>query len=352
MISHAGHHESHWHGAAAHPRRRRSALFIALIAFLSVLAVAGGAIVGGGLLYAGSVASTFSSTVKHIPNAFPPAATRPVAVSTGAMNILLIGSDSRGDPTTIGATGTSDQRSDTLMLVHIDADRRNVYVMSIMRDLWVPIPGNGTAKINAALAWGGTPLVVQTVEQLLGTPIDHVAIIDFQGLAGMTDALGGVDVDSPVGFTTVLKPHYTFVKGINHLDGAQALAFARERYAFPTADYQRVADQQALIKAIVSKVLSRSTLADPAAMTAFVAAMGRYLSVDEKFDLPTIIGLAASMRLDGASSIHTFTMPTGGTGTSADGQSIVNVDQNSLAALRTAYAHDQLGTVAQSTRAR
>lgn len=344
MITHAGHPEPHGHGRAAHPRHRRSALFIALIAFLSVLAVAGGALVGGGLLYAGSVASTFTSTVSHIPRAFPPAATRPVAVSTGAMNILLIGSDSRGDPTTIGETRTSNQRSDTMMLVHVDADRRNVYVMSIMRDLWVPIPGNGTAKINAALAWGGTPLVIQTVEQLLGTHIDHVAIIDFQGLAGMTDALGGVDVDSPVGFTTVLKPHYTFVKGLNHLDGAQALAFARERYAFPTADYQRVANQQVLIRAVVSKVLSRSTLTDPAATTAFVGAMGKYLSVDEKFDLPTMIGLAASMRLDGASSIHTFTMPTGGTGTSADGQSIVNLDEASLPALRTAFADDSLGT--------
>ncbi|MEO7018073.1 MAG: LCP family protein, partial [Leifsonia sp.] len=62
----------------------------------------------------------------------------------------------------------SNQRSDTMMLVHIDADRKDVYVMSIMRDTWVPIPGNGTAKINAALAWGGTPLAIQTVEQLLG----------------------------------------------------------------------------------------------------------------------------------------------------------------------------------------
>ena len=171
------------------------------------------------------------------------------------MNILLLGSDSRGATTSVGAAGVSDQRSDTMMLVHIDADRKNVYVMSIMRDLWVPIPGNGTAKINAALAWGGTPLAIQTVEQLLGARIDHVAIIDFQGLKAMTDALGGVDVDSPVAFTTVKSPHYTFSQGLNHLDGDQALAFARERYAFATADYQRVADQQALLRGILNKLL-------------------------------------------------------------------------------------------------
>jgi LCP family protein required for cell wall assembly len=317
-------------------------------AFLGVAMLVAGGVLGGGIYYAGSVASTFNSTVTHIPRAFPPAATRPVPVATGAMNILLLGSDSRGDPTAVGPTGVSNQRSDTMMLVHIDADRKDVYVMSIMRDTWVPIPGNGTAKINAALAWGGTPLAIQTVEQLLGAHIDHVAIINFQGLEGMTDALGGVDVNSPVGFTTVLKPHFTFVKGLNHLDGAHALSFARERYAFPTSDYQRVADQQLLIRAIVDKVLSRATLTDPAELNSFVSAMGKYLSVDQQFDLPTMIGLATSMRLAGASSIHTFTMPTAGTGTSADGQSIVNLDQAALPALRAALADDGLAAFVAS----
>ncbi|WP_231371203.1 LCP family protein [Cryocola sp. 340MFSha3.1] len=333
-----------WHRRTPRTSHRRSPLAIVLTTLLAVATVVAGCLVGGGLFYAGSVASTFNSTVTHIPRAFPPAETRPTPVSTGAMNILLIGSDSRGDPTTVGQATESNQRSDTMMLVHIDADRKDVYIMSIMRDLWVPIPGKGTAKINAALAWGGTPLVIQTVEQLLQTHIDHVAIIDFQGLEGMTDALGGVDVDSPVGFTTVKKPHYTFVQGMNHLDGAQALAFARERYAFPTADYQRVANQQALLRAIVAKLLSRGTLTDPAAVTSFAGATGRYLSLDEQFDLPTMIGLAASMRLDGPSSIHAFTMPTAGTGTSSDGQSIVNVDEGSLPALRSALADDALGT--------
>lgn len=341
QTAHSHHRRNRRPSTAPH---RRSRVSIVLTTILAIATVVAGSVVGGGLFYAGSVASTFNSAVTHIPRAFPEAASRPTPVSTGAMNILLIGSDSRGDPTTVGQATTSNQRSDTMMLVHIDADRKDVYVMSIMRDLWVPIPGKGTAKINAALAWGGTPLAIQTVEQLLGTHIDHVAIIDFQGLEGMTDALGGVDVDSPVGFTSSKKPHYTFVKGLNHLDGAQALAFARERYAFPTADYQRVANQQALLQAIVHKLLSSGTLTDPAAVTSFAGAVGRYLKVDAQFDLPTMIGLAASMRLSGASSIHAFTMPTAGTGTSPDGQSIVKVDEGSLPALRSALADDALGT--------
>ncbi|WP_374009919.1 LCP family protein [Leifsonia sp. LS-T14] len=356
MTAHAGHAHPHWGGpgrgaprpSAARPgdvraRRRHSRLFVVIASTIAVILLTVSAVVVSGLVYAGNVAAKFDSSVTHIQRAFPPAATRPAALHTNAMNILVLGSDSRGDPTTVDATGVSNQRSDTMMLVHIDADRKDVYVMSIMRDLWVPIPGNGTAKINAALAWGGTPLAIQTVEQLLGTRIDHVAIIDFQGLKAMTTALGGVDVDSPVAFTTVKSPHYVFSKGLNHLDGDQALAFARERYAFPTADYQRVADQQALVKGLIDKLTQGSTLADPGKVTAFAGALGSHLSVDRQFDLPTILALAASMRLAGASSIHTFTMPTAGTGTSADGQSIVNLDQSSLPALQAALAQDALG---------
>ncbi|WP_285114212.1 LCP family protein [Leifsonia sp. fls2-241-R2A-40a] len=340
MVSYAVHHTPHYET----PRRRHHWWFVALAIVVAAIAAVVAVVFGGGAIYAGSVASTFDSHVSHIQQAFPASGTRPAATQTGAMNILLLGSDSRGAPTDVGSTGVSNQRADTMMLVHIDADRQNVYVISIMRDMWVPIPGNGSAKINAALAWGGTPLVVQTLEQLLGARIDHVAIVDFSGLKDMTNVLGGLDVDSPVAFTTVRAPHYSFVKGMNHVDGDQALAFARERYAFPTADYQRVADQQALIRAFGSKLMSFSVLTDPGKLTAFAAATGSYVSVDQGFGLQTMLGLAASMRLSGLSSIHTFTLPTAGTGTSADGQSIVNVDPAAIAQLRTALANDTLST--------
>ena len=343
LVSYAVHHPHHHHTAS---ERRHHWWFVALAAVVIAVAAAVTVVVGGGAIYAGSVASSFDSHVSHIQRAFPPASTRPAATQTGAMNILVLGSDSRGAPTSVGATGISNQRADTMMLVHVDADRKNVYVMSIMRDSWVAIPGNGTAKINAALAWGGTPLVVQTVEQLLGTRIDHVAIIDFTGLKAMTNAIGGVDVDSPVAFTTVKSPHYSYVKGMNHLDGDQALAFARERYAFPTADYQRVADQQALMRAFGAKLLSFSVLSDPGKLTSFAAATGSYVSVDQGFSLQAMLGLAASMQLSGLSSIHTFTLPTAGTGTSDDGQSIVNLDMGALVQLRAALANDTLSAFA------
>ena len=101
------------------------------------------------------------------------------------MNFLLLGSDSRGQ---------DRGRSDVMMLVHSDPDRAKLYLISLPRDLWVPIPGHGTDKINAAYAYGGAPLAVQTVENLLKVRIDNVALTDFTGFFRLIDDLGGVTV--------------------------------------------------------------------------------------------------------------------------------------------------------------
>jgi LCP family protein required for cell wall assembly len=255
------------------------------------------------------------------------------------MNILLMGSDSRADATSIDEAGPSDQRTDTMMLMHVDADRKNVYVMSIMRDLWVPIPGHGEAKINAAFAYGGAPLTVQTVEQLLQTRIDHVAIIDFEGFKGMTDALGGVDVFSQKGFTA---RGTTIVEGLNHLEGDDALNFVRERYSFTDGDYTRVKNQQAFMTAIVDKVISRDTLTDPAKISSFVGSVSEYLSVDDTLDAGTLANLGVSLRGVTKSDIKFFTVPTSGTGRSADGQSIVNLNTEALPRLQEALRDDTM----------
>jgi LCP family protein required for cell wall assembly len=228
-----------------------------------------------------------------------------------------------------------------MMLVHVDADRENVYVMSIMRDLYVPIPGHGSNKINAAFAYGGSPLTVQTVEQLLGVRIDHVAIIDFEGFKGMTTALGGVDVFSPQAFSS---GPYSYVAGLNKLEGDKALLFVRERYAFADADFTRVKNQQAFVRGLANTILSRSTLTDPGKVSAFVTAMSPYLTVDKQFDIGTIASLGVSLRSIDASKMHFFTIPTAGTG-SIGGQSIVNVDQVGLDAVKAALGNDSLNNV-------
>src|SRR5690606_2503774 len=141
------------------------------------------------------------------------------------------------------------QRSDVMMLVHIPADRSGVYIMSFPRDLYVDIPGHGKDRINAALAFGGVPLTVTTVENYTGVPIDHVALIDFEGVKSLVDSLGGVEVDVPQDFES---GGHRFTEGTQHVDGEQALAFVRARKNFADGDFQRNRNQQSLLKGIAA----------------------------------------------------------------------------------------------------
>ena len=342
---------------------------IALVVFVTVALVTIAA-VG---IYAFTLTRAFDSGTEKISNAFPdeatrpraaPGATAPGAIATDAaatdapapvdpsaaldavpagqaQNILLLGSDTRG------ATGKDladirGERSDTMMVVHVPADRKNLYVMSILRDSWVEVPGHGQAKINAALSWGGVPLAVQTVENLLGTRIDHVAVVDFSGFEQVTDALGGVDINNPIGFDSYHLKGRFFDEGLQHLTGAEAIAFARERYAFQDGDFQRVRNLQLIIKSLLSAMMHKSVLADPVRTSGLLETVTPFLAVDEGFDSAYLTALAWGLREVREPQVTFFTMPTDGTGTSDDGQSIVNVDWAGLAAVREGLQTDTL----------
>lgn len=325
--------------AAARRSRRRLAWRIASVAVaVLVFGVAGVAGVS-----AWHLSRSFDTQVEKIPNAFPTnQATRPRVLegeAARAQNVLFLGSDTRG--TKRGTLADiSGQRSDTIMVVHIPADRQNVQVMSIMRDSWLTIPGHGEAKVNAALSWGGVALAVETVEGLLGVRVDHVAVIDFEGFQGVTDALGGVDLDNPVGFSATHSTARSFPKGPLHLDGAEALAFVRERYAFSDGDFQRVRNQQLLIRALLAGILARRTLVSPGEIGSLVGAVTPHLAVDDGLSLAYLAGIGVELRDLRADDVTFFTLPTNGTGTSPDGQSIVNVDWGEFEAVRTAFQTD------------
>lgn len=329
--------------AANQPTRRRR-WRRTLLAVSLCLAIA----VGVSIAYAVNLGRTFDAGTQKIANAFPsevarPPAATPLRGSATAQNILLLGSDTRG---TIGGSigDLTGQRSDTIMILHIPADRQNLFVMSILRDSWLEIPGHGQAKINAALSYGGVPLAVQTVEGLLDVRIDHVVVADFSGFKGVTDALGGVDVANPVGFvSSKIEGHY-FAQGTVRMNGAEALAFVRERYAFADGDFQRVRNQQQFLKAVLSKALSASTLSNPLRVQGLVGAVAPYLAVDSGFNAAYVAGLAMELREVRVGDTTFFTLPTAGTGTSSDGQSIVNIDRDKLATLKQAFVTDALGT--------
>lgn len=321
------------------PKRHPVRITIFTLAALVVIA----AVVAGGYIF--SLASSFDGKTEKIGDAFPAESQRPQkqASNADAVNILLLGNDARG-----GSGETEDLagvpnagRSDTMMLVHVPGDRKNVYATSIMRDTWVPIPGEGTHKINSAFSFGGVPLAVRTIEGLLDTRIDHVASVDFEGFKGLTDALGGVDVDVPVGFTSMHGNH-TFEAGPTHMNGDQALGFVRERYAFKDGDYQRVRDQQIFVKALIGKLLDKDTLTNPGRISDAVGELSPYLSVDETLSATAVGKLGLSLKSIRTDKIHFFTLPNNGTSRSSDGQSIVLPDDEAIDGLAAALTDDDV----------
>ncbi|WP_245827935.1 LCP family protein [Sinomonas mesophila] len=269
----------------------------------------------------------------------------------GPMNILIMGSDIRGSAQQAlqgqAATGgTTDQHADMIMLIHIPEDRRRIYGISIMRDSWIPVPGHGDSKINASLGSGGPQLVVDAVSGLLKTRIDHYVLTDFDGFKALTDALGGVDVNVTVPFTADFDTHHTFTPGMNKLDGQAALEFVRARYVFPDGDFQRVRNQQTFVRAVIGQLLSTGKVRDPASAIGIIAAVSPHLVVDKSFDPMTMAALGYALRdVDPASSVF-FTLPTSGTGTSPDGQSIVLPDHAGIAEVSAALASDGLADYA------
>lgn len=304
------------------PKRRGRKVLLGFFIFFLV------ALIGIGItlfVYIGSLSRSFDEKVTAVPSASAfPEGQRPH--DTDSTTILLLGSDKR--PEGGGELNRAGERADSIMLVNIPATGNDVYVMSIMRDTWVDIPGYGEGKINSAYQNGGMPLMVQTLEGLFNTHIDQVMSVDFAGFEGLTDALGGVTVDVPQEFTTREGEHFS--AGPTTMDGAKALAFVRERYAFTDSDYSRVENQRAYIRALMDRFLDPSTLTNPGKISETVDTISPYLTVSEGLDSGYIRGLVPSLVGTTNSDIRMFTVHTNGIGTSADGQSIVLPDYEAM----------------------
>ena len=293
-----------------------------LIVLLGIVALVG--------VYGFSQLSSFQGKSHTFEASFPSdEAKRPEA--TGATNILLLGSDSRGGS---GETENlpsvpNGGRADTMMLVHIPARGGKAYVMSIMRDFWVDIPAHGEAKINAALAFGGVPKVVETVEGLVGVRIDHVAGVDFEGFTNVVNALGTVTIDVPKAFNSGVKKGHHFAAGPQEMDSETALAFVRERKAFADGDYQRVRNQQAFMKGVFSQLASREVLLNPSKTTETIDSLAPAITLDENLDTFTMLQLAPQMAGVRGSDIKTFTLPNKGVGWAGQ-QSVVWPDYDKI----------------------
>ncbi|KAB1641677.1 LCP family protein [Gulosibacter chungangensis] len=277
--------------------------------------------------------------IEQIENAFPDDSKRPAPFDgeDAPLNILLLGSDSRADSSESLLTDLGS-RADTIIVAHISGDRESIQLMSIMRDSWVEIPGHGEMKINAALSLGGVPLMVETVESLIDQRIDHVAMIDFNGFKGVTDALGGVTVHNQYAFSS---GGHDFPVGPITLSGDQALVFVRERYSFEDGDYQRVANQQLFLKAAMSQLISRDTLTNPGKLNELLGAVTPYVATDSSLNGQAMFNLGTSMTSVRTRDVNNFTLPTDGTGMIGD-ESVVYVNWDELETLREKFATDDL----------
>jgi len=251
-------------------------------------------------------------------------------------NILLLGSDTR---TGADAALVSGSRADTIMLMHIPADGKGVYIVSIMRDTWVNIPGYGTAKVNAALNYGGISLQVATIENLVGVKIDHVAEIEFEGFKSLVNAIGGVDVQVPFAFTSNI---WTFTPGLMHLNGSSALSFVRERYSFADGDYQRVRNQRAFLRGLYNTMKAKGALSNIASFQSSIESLTDYMRVDSGLNAAQIAQIAAPVLTSGDTTMRMTTLPNAGPGWSYDGQSIILVNQEANARLARALQTDTM----------
>jgi LCP family protein required for cell wall assembly len=249
----------------SHGRRRRIGLWVAL-SLLGLLLLA---VIWGALGYR-SFANGVEKANDRLPrNARAQLATRDRSLLSDPTTMLLIGTDGGRAP------GRGDaNRSDSLMLLHLDPGTHRISYLSIPRDLQVEVPGVGTSKINAANQIGGPALTLATVKTLTGLPIDHVVVVDFDGFRELIDAIGGIEVDVPKRILSnrvdcPYKPArcrdwegWRFEKGTQRMDGQRALVYSRirtNRLDPSDTDISRGTRQQAVANAVGDEIASVGT---------------------------------------------------------------------------------------------
>ncbi|MEU6156846.1 LCP family protein [Streptomyces sp. NPDC047130] len=292
------------------------------------------AAVGGGWVYRhldGNIRSVdidaaLGDDRPHAPVGMPMESAGPSqgpAEGGGALNILLLGSDSRDgeENRRLGGGSPGSARADTAMVVHLAEGRTSATVVSIPRDTLVtrpacPLPDGGTTAaaqgvmFNSAYAVGGPVCAVKTVEALSGVPMDHYLEVDFAGFANLVDALGGVTVELAEPIDDDLS-HLHVDAGVHHLYGEDALALARTRHGVGDgSDLGRIGLQQQLVRALLEQVERADLLADPVRLYQVADAATSGLTADTGLDsLEELAGLARSLSGLTPEAVRTVTLP-------------------------------------------
>lgn len=240
-----------------------------------------------------------------------------VGADPNVLNILLIGIDSRSD--------SNAGRSDTMIIMSINRNTKQIILTSLMRDSYVAIPGRGNNRLNAAHAYGGANLLMQTIEANFGIHIDYFARVNFFSFMDIVDAVGGIDIN----LTAAELPHVNSAStaqnkitnaGMNHLNGPQALAYARIRYV--GSDYARTQRQRTVLQTVAGKLrgmgLGELNSFLNVALPKIATNMPQGVLNDLVWSMPSTLKY----------SISEFRVPWDGTGSSVriNGKSVLAVD--------------------------
>jgi LCP family protein required for cell wall assembly len=252
---------------------------------------------------------------------------------------------------------TEPARTDTILILTLDPQQRRASLLSVPRDLWVSIPGYGAGKLAIAYEVGGPRLAVYTLQRDLGIPVQYYVALTFHSFTHLVDALGGVTIDVPQELKDPLYPCLTTTAycpldlkaGVQHLDGATALEFVRERHAFAAQDLARVQDQQAFLTALRQQVLTPATvLRVPRLLTV----LRQEVSTDLPYNAVPSLGLAYARVLPARMTPAYIDLASGlvQNGWSADGQAILTpTSADGIPALVRRLTHDPALTGAGAT---
>lgn len=250
------------------------------------------------------------------------------AADGDTLTFLVVGSDSRERLDDLAFFGRSaGERGDVIMLVHLDQATGEARMLSIPRDLWVDIPGNGEGKINAAYSYGGPSLTVKTIRENLGIEVNHYVEVDFVGFIEMVDELGGIEMTFPYPARDA-KSGLNVEAGNQTLDGEQALAFARSRkyeeyqndswVSVDASDLGRTHRQQEVVRAILTELRTPASIVEAGQIAGSLA---EHMTVDAALASASVASLAWDFRGLVTGSIDGQTLPV--FGDTVNGASVV-----------------------------
>lgn len=244
----------------------------------------------------------------------------------GSLNLLLFGTGSRQGGT-----------ADVVMLVHMEASREHLQVVSLPRDLLVqPQDGGTPTRLDQLFDREGPASTVRAVESVLGITVDHVALTWIEGMSRLIDLLGGVPVDNPV---SSRNGEFAFPRGPITLTGEEALAFVRQGPT-PPGDLDRPESQRLVLQGIVNRLLTSPSMRNPGTIKAVLDQLAADIVVDEGLHARRMVELYLEMQVRAPREPSAIKLPTAGRGTTDSGEGYSKVEPEGVRALGRALNSD------------